>query len=108
MCLIAVGGYIALFQIFHPKNVKCENVKLGPTPKFYYQPLSSSYYAFLILQETENFQDKTELFLSTKSKNKYQVGTNCHSLVKFIIINKLLQLIELKHLHTMRKITFIV
>ena len=29
---------------------------------------------FLISQETENFYDKTELFLRTKSKSKYQGG----------------------------------
>ena len=46
LCLIVVGGYIAFFQIFHPQT-HCimtlsfyQNVKLGPTITFYYQPPS--------------------------------------------------------------------
>ena len=45
-----------------------ENVKLGPNPTFYYQPPHPPLpiLGFLISQE-----HKTELFLRTKSKNKY-------------------------------------
>ena len=44
LCLIVVGGYIAFFQIFHPQNHFTmtlpfyKNVRLGPTPTFYYKP----------------------------------------------------------------------
>ena len=44
LCLIIVGNYIAFFQNFHPQNHFLmiapfyQNVKLGPTPTFYYQP----------------------------------------------------------------------
>ena len=44
LCLIVVGSYIAFFQIFHSQNIFImtllfyQNVKLGPTPTFYYQP----------------------------------------------------------------------
>ena len=43
--LVVVGGYITFFQIFHHQNHFImtlsfyRNVKLGPTPTFYYQPL---------------------------------------------------------------------
>ena len=44
LCLIVVGGCIAFFQIFHPQT-HCimilsfyQNVKLGPSITFYYQP----------------------------------------------------------------------
>ena len=47
--LFAVEGYIAFFQIFHTQNdfimiplpppSFSQNVKLEPTPTFYYQPL---------------------------------------------------------------------
>ena len=43
LCLIVAGGYIAFFQIFYPQNHFImtlpfyQNVKLGPTRKFYYQ-----------------------------------------------------------------------
>ena len=48
LCLIVAGGYIAFFQIFYPQNhfimtLPCyQNVKLGPTPTFYYQSPSPS------------------------------------------------------------------
>ena len=87
LCLIVVGGYIAFFQVFHPQNHFTmtsppfyQNVKLGPNPTFYYQPPSPHVRLFLISQGTENFWEKAELFLRTKSKTKYQVGTKYHLL----------------------------
>ena len=53
-----------------------QNVKLGPTPTFYYQPPILGFFDF-----TGNKTFKTrQNFLRTKSKNKYQVATNYHSL----------------------------
>ena len=62
LCLIVVGGYIAFFQVFHPQNHFTmtsppfyQNVKLGPTPTFYYQTPSPHVRLFLLSHETENF-----------------------------------------------------
>ena len=75
------GGYIAFSQIVHPQNHYImtlpfyQNVKLGPTSTFYYQS-PSHIRIFWFHRKQKTRQDKTEFFLRTKSKNKYQVGTN--------------------------------
>ena len=69
LCLIVVGSYIAFFQIFHPQNHFImtlpfyQNVKLGPTPAFYYQLPILGFFDFtgnrkLLRQDRTLFKNK--------------------------------------------------
>ena len=72
-------GLYCIFSNFWPPKLFYNDPPILPKCEIRtYSPhilLSTSHIRiFLISQETENFYDKTELFLKTKSKSKYQGG----------------------------------